>query len=710
MASTYSTDLKLELMVTGENAGTWGTKTNTNLNLLQQSIAGVQGIDVSASDVTLVMSNAQLSNARNMVLVLNGSLTANRQVLIPNGIEKFYVIHDQTTRNGFSLTIKTVSGTGFAIETTAGSSDMVACFSDGTDVYEVSLNTLSGSIAAAQLDSFAVTSTKLASFAVTSAKVASYAVTSNKLATNAVTAVKIANSTITLNKLSATGSPSASTYLRGDNTWGAISSSPATLKSNITLKTAASITAGKLASINSSGEIVNLPTLNTYGTLRTNSSTTAYSAISTDGSRAIKYSVATSIFTFSGIAISNSGNPTNGTVNVTENVSNTAGAALFFPVGPDKFIVCAYTSYGVCESENPNNYNGVRVRWFMVTIDSSGNCTKGAVVNQDFQTGTSGGNCGSITRFNTGQYNNNIITYWVSIPQITINGSIYWSGSGTTLVGTSDADAQQLTSAGTSVQPTPSNSLLTSSDIMCTGRNNSWVTASWNPTTRAIGTVTSTTVAGDYLQSGLFYKLAPITDTGAAHVLFFYTNTSNEARYVTYSINQTTGALTQVETGTPSSALGAASFSQMIFKDASSAVTVTPTGLVSQSWSSGAIQGFNNAGYNTTGSSLRYNGTDLYYFFNTNITNFPTNQGYQVNAYSTETFNYAGVTETTTSTSPASIITDGVAAGFTSLTPGTIYYAATPLSGEVSTSSASGLLIGKAISSTQILLQRSNTQ
>lgn len=203
MASTYSTDLKLELMVTGENAGTWGDKTNSNLNLLQQSIAGVQAIDVGAADVTLVMSNATLSNARNMVLVLNGSLTANRQVLVPNGIEKFYVIHDQTTRNGFSLTIKTVSGTGFPIETTSGASDMVACYSDGTDVYEISLNTLSGSIAAAQIDSFAVTSAKIASYAVTSIKVASFAVTSGKLATNAVTAVKIAQSTITQSKLAA---------------------------------------------------------------------------------------------------------------------------------------------------------------------------------------------------------------------------------------------------------------------------------------------------------------------------------------------------------------------------------------------------------------------------------------------------------------------------------------------------------------------------
>ena len=47
MASSYSTDLKLELMVTGENAGTWGDKTNTNLNLVQQAIAGYESVSLT---------------------------------------------------------------------------------------------------------------------------------------------------------------------------------------------------------------------------------------------------------------------------------------------------------------------------------------------------------------------------------------------------------------------------------------------------------------------------------------------------------------------------------------------------------------------------------------------------------------------------------------------------------------------------------------
>ena len=108
MASTYSTDLKLELMATGENAGTWGTKTNTNLELVQQAIAGFQAIDVASSDVTLVMSNASISNARNMVLKFTGTLAGNRTVNLPDGIEKFYILQDATTHGANSLTFKTI--------------------------------------------------------------------------------------------------------------------------------------------------------------------------------------------------------------------------------------------------------------------------------------------------------------------------------------------------------------------------------------------------------------------------------------------------------------------------------------------------------------------------------------------------------------------------------------------------------------------------
>jgi hypothetical protein len=92
MASTFSTDLALELMATGENAGTWGDKTNSNLNLVQQAIAGFEAVALSdGGTVTLAMTNATLSNARNMVLKFTGTLTTASTVAIPDGIEKFYI-------------------------------------------------------------------------------------------------------------------------------------------------------------------------------------------------------------------------------------------------------------------------------------------------------------------------------------------------------------------------------------------------------------------------------------------------------------------------------------------------------------------------------------------------------------------------------------------------------------------------------------------
>ena len=63
---------------------------------------------MASSDVALVMSNAALSNARNMVLSFTGTLAGNRVVTIPDSIEKFYIVKDGTTHSGNTLTFKTV--------------------------------------------------------------------------------------------------------------------------------------------------------------------------------------------------------------------------------------------------------------------------------------------------------------------------------------------------------------------------------------------------------------------------------------------------------------------------------------------------------------------------------------------------------------------------------------------------------------------------
>ena len=197
MASTYS-DLGLELMATGENAGQWGDKTNTNLNLINQVTAGYESIALSdGGTVTLALTDGTLSNARNMILKFTGTLTTASIVTIPDALEKFYIIDLSAVVGVTNLTIKTVSGTGF----TAGEAAIVAAYSDGTNLNEIALNTLGGTIATAQIADNAVTTAKILDANVTTAKIADINVTTAKIADNAVTTAKILDANVTTAKI-----------------------------------------------------------------------------------------------------------------------------------------------------------------------------------------------------------------------------------------------------------------------------------------------------------------------------------------------------------------------------------------------------------------------------------------------------------------------------------------------------------------------------
>jgi len=203
MASSYSSDLKLELMVTGENAGTWGDKTNTNLNLVQQAIAGFEQVTLSSGGtLALVMSDGALSNARNLVIKFaTATIAASTICTIPDSIEKFYIFDCTGLTNPSNLTIKTASGTGF----TPDAAKIYAAYSDGTNLNEVSLDTLGGTVAAAQIADSAVTTAKIADDAVTSAKIADDAVVTAAIADGAVATANIADDAVTADKLNNTG-------------------------------------------------------------------------------------------------------------------------------------------------------------------------------------------------------------------------------------------------------------------------------------------------------------------------------------------------------------------------------------------------------------------------------------------------------------------------------------------------------------------------
>jgi len=132
MASSTSTDLKLELITTGEKSGTWGTITNTNLQILEQAASGYLSLAVGGADVALSLANHATANGKNLYYKLTGTLTAARTVTMPDGAERVFIIEDATARSSsnFTLTVKTVSGTGVTLP--VGSTTVL--YSDGTNI------------------------------------------------------------------------------------------------------------------------------------------------------------------------------------------------------------------------------------------------------------------------------------------------------------------------------------------------------------------------------------------------------------------------------------------------------------------------------------------------------------------------------------------------------------------------------------------------
>jgi hypothetical protein len=143
MPSSY-TDLGLELMVTGENSGTWGDKTNTNLELVQQGFAGYQEVSIAggAQTTALAVTDGTISNGRNAVIKFTGTITGNQIVTIPDTIEKIYVFENGTT-GAFTVQVKTVSGTGPTF--TAVNKGQKFVYANGTDVIDIELGVPGGS-------------------------------------------------------------------------------------------------------------------------------------------------------------------------------------------------------------------------------------------------------------------------------------------------------------------------------------------------------------------------------------------------------------------------------------------------------------------------------------------------------------------------------------------------------------------------------------
>ena len=137
MASTY-TPLGVELQATGENAGTWGTKTNTNLQLIEQIVGGFtqQSIAGGAQTTTLSVSDGSTgATLAHRMIEFTGTITGNQIVTIPLDVQTFYILRNSTS-GAYTVQFKYASGSGGTVTfstTDKGDKIVVAMADDGTN-------------------------------------------------------------------------------------------------------------------------------------------------------------------------------------------------------------------------------------------------------------------------------------------------------------------------------------------------------------------------------------------------------------------------------------------------------------------------------------------------------------------------------------------------------------------------------------------------
>jgi hypothetical protein len=153
MSSTYSTNLAIELIGTGDQAGNWGSTTNTNLGtLIEQAISGYTSQAINGTDVTLSMTQGASCTARNMYIVLTGSGGAN--LIVPNNTKLYFISNTAST----AITVKTSAGTGISVPVSA----KICLLCDGTNVVVAENYMVSATLPNATLASPTLTGTPVA--------------------------------------------------------------------------------------------------------------------------------------------------------------------------------------------------------------------------------------------------------------------------------------------------------------------------------------------------------------------------------------------------------------------------------------------------------------------------------------------------------------------------------------------------------------------
>ena len=202
MASSYSTNLAIELIGTGDQAGTWGTTTNTNLGtLIEQAISGYVTQAVSTgTDTTITIPNGATGVARNMYIELTGTGGASTNLIVPSNKKLYFVFNN--TASG-QVTVKVSGQTGVSVPNGA----KMILVSDGTDIvdatnYVGNISAASGNIttltsSSATITNLTATSATISNFTFTSATVTRIAATSATVSDLSATVSRMGSATVT---------------------------------------------------------------------------------------------------------------------------------------------------------------------------------------------------------------------------------------------------------------------------------------------------------------------------------------------------------------------------------------------------------------------------------------------------------------------------------------------------------------------------------
>jgi len=212
MASTYTSSLQIQQIGNGEQSGTWGTTTNTNMALLDQAIAGSATITMSNANHTLTQANGVSDEARNMILEVVGSNSGIYQIVVPYGTggagtgSKMYTVYNNTT-GGYAITIGYSGGSTVSIP----NGYIATVFGDGTNFFAANTTSagafyVSGTLTAAGIvdvgamsvgGNLSVTGTTALGGTATAPTVTPSTDSSTKIATTAFVASAITSAVIT---------------------------------------------------------------------------------------------------------------------------------------------------------------------------------------------------------------------------------------------------------------------------------------------------------------------------------------------------------------------------------------------------------------------------------------------------------------------------------------------------------------------------------